>query len=126
MHIPIPAICISTRGDRHSAAPDTSKRNGSPWRTTTAFRVTALAAIVLLAAALPCVSAEEPTTPYVLVLGTAQDGGIPQLACPCGHCRAARTDSKRARHVASLLIVDPKRGRQAGSHVARDGDRLKL
>ncbi len=58
------------------------------------------------------VSTEEPRTPYVLILGTAQDGGLPQLACTCGHCQAARADSKRARHIASLLIVDPERGRR--------------
>ncbi len=72
------------------------------------------------------VSTEEPRTPYVLILGTAQDGGLPQLACTCGHCQAARADSKRARHIASLLIVDPERGRRwlidATPHLRRQYD----
>jgi pyrroloquinoline quinone biosynthesis protein B len=44
----------------------------------------------------------------VLVLGTAQDGGLPQIACDCSHCRAARSDSSRARFVTSILLVDPR------------------
>ena len=43
--------------------------------------------------------------PYVLVLGTAQDGGVPQLACTCANCRAARADPARRRLVTSLLGV---------------------
>lgn len=42
----------------------------------------------------------------VLVLGTAQDGGIPQLGCNCPHCQAAWTDQSQRRLVASLAIVD--------------------
>jgi pyrroloquinoline quinone biosynthesis protein B len=42
----------------------------------------------------------------VVVLGTAQDGGIPQLGCNCPHCQAAWTDQSRRRLVSSLAIVD--------------------
>ena len=51
-------------------------------------------------------------TPYVLVLGTAQDGGLPQIGCrqPC--CTAARDNPSLQRHVASLLIVDPSSGQR--------------
>lgn len=45
--------------------------------------------------------------PYVLVLGTAQDGGLPHAGCVCPHCTAARTEPARARAVASLAIVPP-------------------
>jgi len=44
----------------------------------------------------------------VITLGTAQDGGIPQLGCNCSHCRAARTDESLHRLVVSLGIVDHK------------------
>ncbi len=50
----------------------------------------------------------EPPAPYVLVLGTAQDAGLPQLACDCANCRAARRDARLTRRVASLLLVDPR------------------
>ncbi|MCK5586654.1 pyrroloquinoline quinone biosynthesis protein PqqB, partial [Candidatus Bipolaricaulota bacterium] len=41
-----------------------------------------------------------------MVLGTAQDGGIPQLGCDCPHCRAAWRDESLRRLVVSLGIVD--------------------
>jgi len=43
----------------------------------------------------------------VIVLGTAQDGGIPQLGCDCSHCLAARMDESKRRLVASSAIADP-------------------
>jgi pyrroloquinoline quinone biosynthesis protein B len=42
----------------------------------------------------------------VVVLGTAQDGGIPQLGCTCSHCNAAWEDETQRKLVASLAIVD--------------------
>jgi pyrroloquinoline quinone biosynthesis protein B len=41
-----------------------------------------------------------------IILGTAQDGGIPQLGCDCPHCQAAWTDESKRRLVASLGIID--------------------
>ncbi|MEE8594165.1 MAG: MBL fold metallo-hydrolase [Candidatus Bipolaricaulota bacterium] len=41
-----------------------------------------------------------------IVLGIAQDGGIPQLGCDCPHCRAAWRDGSLRRLVVSLGIVD--------------------
>ncbi len=29
---------------------------------------------------------EKASAPYVLVLGTAQDGGLPQIGCAGAHC----------------------------------------
>jgi pyrroloquinoline quinone biosynthesis protein B len=46
-------------------------------------------------------------TPFVVVLGTAQDGGVPQIGGRAPEDDAARQDPKRRRLVASLLIVDP-------------------
>jgi pyrroloquinoline quinone biosynthesis protein B len=45
--------------------------------------------------------------PFALVLGTAQDGGLPQLGGNAKPDEAARRDPKLRRLVASLLIVDP-------------------
>lgn len=45
--------------------------------------------------------------PYVLVLGTAQDGGMPQIACTCDACESARRDPDTRRLITSLLLVDP-------------------
>lgn len=53
-----------------------------------------------------------PAGPYVLVLGTAQDGGYPQIACREELCLAARADPTRRRLVASVLLVDPESGRR--------------
>ncbi len=46
--------------------------------------------------------------PFVRVLGTAQDGGLPHAACACDRCEAARRDPSRRRRVASLALVLPE------------------
>ena len=46
-------------------------------------------------------------SPFALVLGTAQDGGLPQIGGDADQDRAARNDPKLRRLVASLLLVDP-------------------
>jgi pyrroloquinoline quinone biosynthesis protein B len=51
-----------------------------------------------------------PDGPYVLVLGTAQDGGLPQIGCVNACCTEARRDPTRRRLVTSLLVVDPASG----------------
>jgi pyrroloquinoline quinone biosynthesis protein B len=48
--------------------------------------------------------------PYVLVLGTAQDGGIPHLGGAAAPDEAARRDPAARRLVASLLLCDPASG----------------
>ena len=56
----------------------------------------------------PASPASEPGSgdgPYLLILGTAQDGGLPHAACSCPRCAAARTDPARARRIASLAIA---------------------
>lgn len=60
---------------------------------------------------LPFLSAAEPPGPRVVVLGTVQDGGMPQTGCDCTRCAAARKDPSKARHVASLALHVPKTGR---------------
>ena len=49
-----------------------------------------------------------PPSPRAVVLGIAQDGGMPQAGCDCSHCAAARRDPALVRHVASLAIHVPK------------------
>ena len=44
----------------------------------------------------------------VTVLGTAQDGGIPQIGCYCTHCQMARKDPRLSRLISSLGILDLK------------------
>jgi pyrroloquinoline quinone biosynthesis protein B len=46
-----------------------------------------------------------------VVLGTAQDGGVPQAGCDCVRCAAARRDPSRRRRVASLGLWVPSRRR---------------
>jgi pyrroloquinoline quinone biosynthesis protein B len=48
--------------------------------------------------------------PVVLVLGTAQDGGLPHAGCSCAHCESARVDPAFRRRIASLGVVFPKEG----------------
>ena len=48
--------------------------------------------------------------PYVRVLGTVQDGGLPHAACDCARCDLARRDPARRRWVASLAVVIPRTG----------------
>jgi pyrroloquinoline quinone biosynthesis protein B len=42
---------------------------------------------------------------HAVVLGTAQDGGLPHAACACPACSAARAEPRLARRVASLGLV---------------------
>lgn len=50
--------------------------------------------------------------PYAVVLGTAQDGGLPQIGCERDLCLDAQRDPARARLVTSLLVADPGTGRR--------------
>ena len=65
--------------------------------------------------ALSSACADEPmapdprTSPFVRIVGTAQDGGLPHAACRCVRCAAARSDPARRRSIASLAIVIPGR-----------------
>ncbi len=52
-----------------------------------------------------------PAGPFVRVVGTVQDGGLPHAACACDRCEAARRDPARRRRIASLALVLPESGR---------------
>jgi pyrroloquinoline quinone biosynthesis protein B len=47
------------------------------------------------------------TPPYAIVLGTAQDAGVPQVNCFNDNCNAVRSGARPAPRVASLGLVDP-------------------
>ena len=67
------------------------------------FGVSVLGAVGLA----PAAPESRTTNPFAVVLGTAQDGGLPQIGGVAPEDEAARRDPKRRRLVASLLIVDP-------------------
>ena len=51
---------------------------------------------------------KEESEVFVKVLGTAQDGGLPQIGCYCRNCQRARQDNLHSRLVSSLAIFDRK------------------
>lgn len=46
-------------------------------------------------------------SPYVVVLGIAQDAGIPQMGCETPFCKLARKNPALQQTVASIALVDP-------------------
>jgi pyrroloquinoline quinone biosynthesis protein B len=50
--------------------------------------------------------------PSAVVLGVAQDGGVPHAGCRQPLCAAARSDPARKRLVASLALFDPAAGKR--------------
>ena len=58
----------------------------------------------------PGLSSWRRADPYVLVLGVAQDGGMPQTGCYAPRCDRAR-ERDQPRYVSSLAIVEPDAGR---------------
>lgn len=55
-------------------------------------------------------SPPPPTAPFAILLGSAQDAGLPQAGCACPHCAAARQNPALCRQVACLGLVDPAAG----------------
>ena len=51
---------------------------------------------------------QSNNTPYLIVLGTVQDGGSPHLACNKNCCKALTVFQKEARKVTSLGVIEPK------------------
>ena len=52
------------------------------------------------------------SSPFAVVLGTAQDGGYPQAGCKKECCKGLWDDVTKRRDVASLGIVDPVSGQR--------------
>ena len=55
-------------------------------------------------------SGAESTGACAIVLGTSQDGGLPQAGCGCQTCEAARLDPVRARRPSCLGLIDGAAG----------------
>lgn len=49
-------------------------------------------------------------SPYVLVLGTGQDAGVPQMGCETPFCKRAWADARLSEMVSSIAVVDPDSG----------------
>ena len=65
---------------------------------------------VLCALSVLCSSGAGPAPPVrAVVLGIAQDGGVPHIGCRQERCEAARRDPSRRERVASLGLVDADR-----------------
>lgn len=62
----------------------------------------ALTVLSMLVASPALASAAAPLRPYTIVLGTAQDGGVPQAGCTKACCAHGRHEL-----VSSLALVDP-------------------
>ncbi|MCB0280569.1 MAG: pyrroloquinoline quinone biosynthesis protein PqqB [Calditrichaeota bacterium] len=54
------------------------------------------------------IAAFQSTEPYLLILGTAQDAGYPQINCQKELCMRVRKNPELKRYVTSLAIIDPK------------------
>ncbi len=70
------------------------------------------AALLIAAATIPSLAAPAQPPPSgvrVVVLGTAQDGGVPHAACSCSRCVAARRAPELRRWVSSLAVVTARR-----------------
>jgi len=53
------------------------------------------------------VNKKDLTSPYIYVLGVAQDAGYPQINCKKACCQRVYKNPKNARNVVSLALVDP-------------------
>jgi pyrroloquinoline quinone biosynthesis protein B len=51
---------------------------------------------------------QSNNTPYLIVLGTVQDGGSPHLGCNKNCCKALTVFQKEARKVTALAVIEPK------------------
>lgn len=67
-----------------------------------------LAAVVILVLAISLAVFSAP--PYVLVLGTGQDAGVPQMGCETPFCKRAWADVRLRKMVSSIALVDPESG----------------
>ncbi|MGE0640894.1 MAG: MBL fold metallo-hydrolase [Thermoanaerobaculia bacterium] len=76
------------------------------------LRICRLAILLLAGSAAAADEGASRAAPFVVVLGTAQDGGIPHLGGTAEPDLAARRDPAQRRLVASLLVVDPASGRR--------------
>jgi pyrroloquinoline quinone biosynthesis protein B len=72
--------------------------------------VTTLISLWILTASAETGSANNESSPYLFVLGVAQDGGYPQTGCYRPHCMRAWNDPTLKRLTSSIAVVDGKHG----------------
>ena len=72
--------------------------------------VSVLISIWILTASAETGSANNEGSPYLFVLGVAQDGGYPQTGCYRPHCMRAWNDPALKRLTSSVAVVDGKHG----------------
>lgn len=56
---------------------------------------------------LTVISAIKAASPYVVVLGIAQDAGVPQIGCESPFCKKAWKNASLRRMVSSIALVNP-------------------
>lgn len=64
-----------------------------------------LAAIIFLTFCF--VAVIKAKSPYIVILGTAQDAGVPQIGCMSEFCKKAWKDKSLLRMVSSIALVNP-------------------
>ncbi|MFT7618474.1 MAG: pyrroloquinoline quinone biosynthesis protein B [Planctomycetota bacterium] len=94
-----------THHRKHSQLIMNSSKDKSAW-------LPRLAALLIAISLVSCGSTENHSRQdlvsqhYIYVLGTAQDGGLPQIGCQKDCCQRVRKDLRARRLVTSLLLVD--------------------
>ncbi len=68
---------------------------------------TLIYAIIISSFACNLPAEKPPTTPYVMILGIAQDAGYPQMNCKKACCKKAWENPELQKMTACLAIVDP-------------------
>lgn len=74
------------------------------------FFISILISIWILTASAETGSVNNESSPYLFVLGVAQDGGYPQTGCYRPHCMRAWNDPTLKRLTSSIAVVDGKHG----------------
>ncbi len=67
-----------------------------------------ITAVILVTMALTAMC--RAAQPYVIVLGTGQDAGVPQMGCDTPFCRKAWKNAALIEPVSSIALVDPDSG----------------
>ncbi|MEM0925512.1 MAG: MBL fold metallo-hydrolase [Planctomycetota bacterium] len=96
------------RGSQINAARDVDSMRPAFTCNIRRFRISMLAGIVICLAS-KTLSAEAP---WLVVLGTAQDGGYPQAGCQRDCCKRVWDDPRLRRFVSCVAIVDPDSGQR--------------
>ncbi len=63
--------------------------------------------LLILALILAAFFVSRAQSPYVVVLGTGQDAGVPQMGCDSPFCRKAWKNAKLRQMVSSIALVNP-------------------